>query len=64
MAAGRDADYVMLCPVLKETALLAKRAPHGLAADLLAGRVPAWLAPVPLTATPITVYRVLRVSAR
>ena len=64
MAAGRDADYVMLCPVLKETALLTKRAPHGLAADLLAGRVPAWLAPVPLTATPITVYRVLRVSAR
>ena len=64
MAVRRDAAYVMLCPEPMETALLARRAPHGLASNLLAGRVPAWLAPVPLAATPIKVYRVLRGTAR
>lgn len=39
--------YVMTCSGLKETAALAKRAPHGLAAALIAGTPQAWLKPLP-----------------
>jgi hypothetical protein len=39
--------YVMTCPGLKETDALARRAPHGLAAALLAGTTPDWLKPLP-----------------
>lgn len=39
--------YVMTCAGLKETDVLAKHAPHGLAAALISGHVPAWLTPLP-----------------
>jgi len=38
--------YVMTCPGLKETDALARRAPHGLAAALMAGTTPDWLQPL------------------
>ncbi len=39
--------YVMTCAGLKETEVLAARAPHGFAAALIANHVPAWLKPLP-----------------
>jgi hypothetical protein len=39
--------YVMTCPGLTETAALAKRAPHGLAAMLVRGETPDWLRALP-----------------
>lgn len=49
--------YVALCPDLGEPQIYAREAPHGLAADLLAGRAPSWLAPV--AADGLQVWRVL-----
>ncbi len=43
-----DADYVMLCTEMGEVGLYQAKAPDGFAARLMAGRVPAWLKPVPL----------------
>lgn len=42
--------YVMICPKVQEMDLYRARAPRGFAAQMLAGRVPAWLRPVPLPA--------------
>ncbi len=39
--------YVMTCAGLKETDVLAARAPHGLAAALISNHVPDWLKPLP-----------------
>lgn len=39
------ADFVVICPGLGELARHAARSPEGLAANLLAGKVPEWLAP-------------------
>lgn len=39
-------DYVLLCGDLVEAQMYRQRAPHGLAAQLLAGRTVAWLSPV------------------
>jgi hypothetical protein len=39
--------YIMTCPGLNETAALAARAPHGLAAELLRGAIPDWLKALP-----------------
>ncbi len=55
-AAG--ARYVILCAASVETAVRATTAPDGLAAALVAGRVPDWLKPVPLAPTPYRVYAV------
>ena len=38
--------YVALCPDISEPQIYAREAPQGLAARLLAGKAPAWLAPV------------------
>ena len=38
---------------------MAERAPAGLAADLLAGRIPDWLKPLRLPGTPFLVFQVL-----
>jgi len=46
IAAQHRVAYVALCPDIAEPQIYAKDAPHGLAADLLAGRVPDWLEPV------------------
>ena len=56
VAAG--ARYVILCPGSVQTAVVTKAAPDGLAAALVAGRVPDWLKPVPLAPTPYRVYAV------
>ncbi len=50
------ARYVMTCGY--GTDLERRAAPHGLAAVLAEGRVPAWLTPIPLGPTPFTVYAV------
>ena len=59
LAVGRGVTYVLTCPGLTETDRLASRAPHGLAAALLAGHIPGWLREMPMAGTP---YRVFRVS--
>lgn len=43
-----DADYVILCTGMGEVGLYTKKAPEGFAAQLVAGRVPAWLESMPL----------------
>ncbi|MGA3302568.1 MAG: hypothetical protein ABSC72_04685 [Methylovirgula sp.] len=45
--AAHHVTYVMTCAGLKETEVMAQRAPHGLAAALIGGRVPNWLKPLP-----------------
>ncbi len=52
------AHYVILCPGSVQTSVMTKAAPAGLAAALVAGRVPDWLTPVPLTPTPYRVFAV------
>lgn len=44
------AGYLALCTDIAEPRIYAQAAPHGLAADLLAGRTPKWLAPVEIGA--------------
>lgn len=39
------ADFVIICPGMGELARYAARSPEGVAANLLAGKVPDWLAP-------------------
>ena len=51
------AGYVALCPAESGIELLTREAPHGLAAALVQGSVPAWLQPVPLPDTPYRVFR-------
>ncbi|MBB3954397.1 hypothetical protein [Novosphingobium sediminicola] len=51
--------YVALCPDLGEPQIYAREAPHGLAADLLAGRAPSWLAPVAADGEGLRIWRVL-----
>lgn len=46
MLARRGTAYLALCPDLMETGIYAARNPKGLAAQLRAGSVPAWLDPV------------------
>ncbi|MEA2839156.1 MAG: hypothetical protein QOF41_486 [Methylobacteriaceae bacterium] len=53
---GSGAKYVMLCPEMHQVEALRERAPHGLAALIVAGEYPDWLAPVPLTNTPYRVF--------
>lgn len=43
-----QADYVLLCTGTGEVTLYAREAPDGFAAQLVAGRAPAWLERVPL----------------
>lgn len=58
MLSARGANYIAICPGFGETQALAKRAPESLAANLLAGRIPNWLAPVPMNGTPYLIFRV------
>ncbi len=43
----RGVDYVTICATSEESAIAAHNAPDGLLADLLAGRAPPWLQPIP-----------------
>lgn len=42
--------YVVICPKVQEMDLYRRRAPQGFAAQLLDGKAPSWLRPVPLPA--------------
>lgn len=50
--------YLALCPDLGEPQIYAHEAPHGLAADLLAGRAPSWLTPVRAQGEGLRIWRV------
>lgn len=52
------ARYLALCPGQVQAEALTQRNPHGLAADLLAGRVPAWLHRIEIEGTPYKVFAV------
>ena len=58
LAAARGAAFVLTCDGLSDTRFLAARAPDSLAAALLAGRTPSWLEAVPLSGTPLRLYRI------
>ena len=47
----RDLRYLAICPALQELDLYRSRAPDGFAAQLVAGRIPAWLEPMPMPAS-------------
>jgi len=51
-------DYLAFCPGAPERFIYARKAPNGLAAALGRGDVPGYLLPVPLSNTPVTLYRV------
>ena len=54
-------DYVLICPNLSESTIYRSEARQGFYMQLMQGRVPAWLAPVPLPAgSPYRMWRVLR----
>lgn len=48
LIARHQAGYVVLCAEMGEALLYGKHAPRGFAAQLMAGRTPDWLEPVPL----------------
>ena len=52
------ARYVALCPGQVQAEALTKRNPNGLAAQILAGRAPAWLEKIELPGTPYLVFAV------
>lgn len=55
------ADYLLLCPMMSETTIYQSEAPRGFYVQLMAGRIPAWLARVPLPAdSPYRMWRVVR----
>lgn len=55
---ARDLRYLAICKSIQELELYRKRAPKGLAAQIQAGRIPAWLEPVPMPAA--SGYRIWR----
>lgn len=55
---ARRVRYVMLCGAMSEGAWYRQRGPDGLYARLRSGRVPLWLRPVPIPASPWSVWRV------
>jgi len=63
---GSAASHVLICPGLPEMAFYAGHPAAGvapgdtLAARLVDGRIPDWLAPVDLGASPLRVYRIIR----
>lgn len=57
----RGVDYVAICTLSQESAITAHRAPDGLLADILAGKVPAWLQPVAAPeGTALRLWRVIK----
>lgn len=58
---AHGASYVAMCTDLAEAGMYAEMHPRGLAAQLVAGKAPDWLVPVPLDApAQFKVWRVLR----
>jgi hypothetical protein len=61
LIAATGARYVMLCRGKSEVARYEHRAPHGLAATLLSGKVPQWLTPLDVGADDsVLLYRIKR----
>jgi hypothetical protein len=58
----RGIDYVLICPNLSESTVYASAAKQGFYMQLIRGRVPEWLRPVPLPAN--SPYRMWRVIPR
>ncbi|MDE2361868.1 MAG: hypothetical protein KGM42_04245 [Hyphomicrobiales bacterium] len=54
------ADYLVICPRQMQAVTIAERAPAGLAAALIAGHIPDWLAPIDIDAAPNMAFRVRR----
>ncbi len=54
-------DYVLICPNLSESTIYRSEAPNGFYIQLARGKVPDWLAPVPLPAN--SPYRMWRVRS-
>ena len=52
------ADYLVICPAQMQAVTIAGHAPQGLAAALIAGRIPAWLSPVDIKSAPNLAFRV------
>ncbi|HLL29826.1 MAG TPA: AcrB/AcrD/AcrF family protein [Allosphingosinicella sp.] len=56
----RGIDYVLICPGLSESTIYASQAKQGFYMQLVRGKVPAWLRPVPLPAqSPYRMWRVV-----
>ncbi|URD60315.1 AcrB/AcrD/AcrF family protein [Sphingomonas sp. KRR8] len=54
------ADYLMICPMMSQATIFMSRAPNGFYVQLIHGKVPAWLQPVPLPAdSPFRIWRVV-----
>ena len=54
-------NYVLICPNLSESTIYQAEAPNGFYAQLARGRVPDWLAPVPLPqGSPYRMWRVVK----
>ena len=54
-------DYVLICPNLSESTIYRSEAPRGFYVQLMRGKAPEWLAPVPLPAdSPYRMWRVVR----
>lgn len=58
----RGIDYVLICPGLSESTVYASQAKDGFYMQLVRGKVPEWLRPVPLPAN--SPYRMWRVTGR
>jgi hypothetical protein len=59
----RRIDYVLICPGLSESTIYASQAKQGFYMQLVRGKVPAWLQPVPLPAkSPYRMWRVVKPS--
>jgi hypothetical protein len=57
----RRIDYVLICPGLSESTVYASQAKDGFYVQLVRGKVPPWLQPVPLPAkSPYRMWRVVR----
>ena len=52
------ADYLVICPVQMQAVTIARRAPDGFAAALIAGRIPDWLVPIAVNAGPNMAFRI------
>jgi len=56
-------DYVLICPNMSESTIYRSEAPQGFYSQLVGGKVPAWLRPVPLPrGSPYRMWRVVRES--
>jgi hypothetical protein len=52
------AAYLVMCPALKQAQIIAERAPHGLAAQIIAGKTPDWLEPIDTKTAPNVAFRI------